>query len=245
MKCRLCQEDKPLLNSHIIPEFCYKPVYDGKHRLNELSTDPEIKNQCIRQKGIRERLLCKDCEQLISPAEKYVSEFFGTHMVRAISKNQKFVRFHGLDYFKLRLFQLSILWRASVSSSKYFANVALGSHEEVIRNMIFAGNIGESHTYPCIMFSVVTEEDKLNVVDGFIPNPERLEFLPCPVYRFIFSGVAWFYILSKDASWFKYKELLLSKEGQVVIPLIRAEDTDLFTRLGADLHLQGKLSGLI
>ena len=64
MKCRLCLKEKPIQNSHIIPEFLYKPLYDNLHRFKSLSTLPEIKIE-YKQKGIREKLLCRDCEQYI------------------------------------------------------------------------------------------------------------------------------------------------------------------------------------
>ena len=33
MSCRLCKNDEPLQNSHVIPEFLYGPSYDEKHRI--------------------------------------------------------------------------------------------------------------------------------------------------------------------------------------------------------------------
>lgn len=73
MACRLCQKDKPLQNSHVVPEFFYKPSYDKKHRIyarisGKLAHMPPL------QKGLREPLLCRDCEQKLSPYEKYNRE---------------------------------------------------------------------------------------------------------------------------------------------------------------------------
>lgn len=33
MKCRLCEQNKDLRNSHIMPEFLYKPLYDSNNRM--------------------------------------------------------------------------------------------------------------------------------------------------------------------------------------------------------------------
>ena len=59
--CALCGSDlRPLRNSHIIPEFMYKAIYDDKHRhylLSSLSGDADSGIQ----KGFREPLLCEVC----------------------------------------------------------------------------------------------------------------------------------------------------------------------------------------
>lgn len=38
-QCRLCREAKPLVNSHVIPELLYVPLYDEKHRLLSVKDD--------------------------------------------------------------------------------------------------------------------------------------------------------------------------------------------------------------
>jgi len=40
MVCRLCQKEKPLVQSHVIPEFLYRPLYDEKHRAVEAKLVP-------------------------------------------------------------------------------------------------------------------------------------------------------------------------------------------------------------
>ena len=75
MNCKLCLKQKDLQKSHLIPEFFYKPLYDEKHRFHVLTTTPEDKN-IFEQKGIREKLLCYDCEQYFSQLEDYVRKVF-------------------------------------------------------------------------------------------------------------------------------------------------------------------------
>jgi hypothetical protein len=77
--CKLCLERRPLLNSHIIPEFQYRPLYDDLHRFTTISSDPERTTK-FAQKGIRERLLCGECEQRLSVWEGYsAGVIFGNH----------------------------------------------------------------------------------------------------------------------------------------------------------------------
>ena len=55
------------------------------------------------------------------------------------------------DYPKLKMFFLSLLWRAGVTSRPLFRHVELGPHEERIRQMILAKDPGDSHAYSVIL----------------------------------------------------------------------------------------------
>ncbi len=55
--CKLCQQQATLVDSHIIPNFHYKPLKEKEGLFYILSTDPK-KKELKRQKGITEHLLC-------------------------------------------------------------------------------------------------------------------------------------------------------------------------------------------
>jgi len=75
MKCALCVEDKELCDSHLIPEFFYEPSYEEPHRYYRVSTNPD-KKVVPRQKGIWEKLLCRDCEDRLTVLENYARRLF-------------------------------------------------------------------------------------------------------------------------------------------------------------------------
>ena len=108
MPCALCNRELPLRNSHIVPEFLYKTLYDSKHRFHQISTTPEKRNEFL-QKGLREPLLCDSCEQRLSDFERYASMVLNGGVGIGIQQRGKDVLLSGLDYKKLKLFQLSIL----------------------------------------------------------------------------------------------------------------------------------------
>jgi len=62
--CPLCEKERPLCLSHVIPAFFWKDVFDEAGRSLELSVDRER----LVQRGIkdRERLLCECCEKLLN-----------------------------------------------------------------------------------------------------------------------------------------------------------------------------------
>ena len=103
MKCRLCQRERDLCKSHIIPEFLYKPLYDIHHRFNRI---PEASNGKVtyEQKGIRERLLCSDCENQLSRYEKYAKEVLYGNEGDKIDDAQENIILNNLDYRGIRLY---------------------------------------------------------------------------------------------------------------------------------------------
>ena len=114
MKCRLCLKEKDLQNSHIIPEYFYKPVYDEKHIINILTTSQD-KNKKPMQKGIREELLCFDCEQLLSPLENYVRRILRGPYDNQVIRYNDVIVVRDIDYKKFKLFQISLLcWKCCI-----------------------------------------------------------------------------------------------------------------------------------
>lgn len=78
-KCRLCGASDRLQNSHVLPEFIYENLYDPKHRFLDLGSSNE-KILKIQQKGLREKLLCGDCEMHLCKYESYAAGYLNRPM---------------------------------------------------------------------------------------------------------------------------------------------------------------------
>ena len=123
MKCKLCNEVKELQNSHIFPEFLYKPLYDEKHRFHMLAAQGAF--DTVEQKGLREKLLCLQCERRMNKYETYVSRVFnGTEPIK-VETHGRLTYLSELKYDLFKLFGMSILWRAGVSQLPFFLNLWL------------------------------------------------------------------------------------------------------------------------
>ncbi len=166
MKCKLCLLERDLRKSHIIPEFLYRPAYDEKHRYAALRQDKNGLD--LIQKGFYEPLLCADCEQLLGRYESYFAHLWYRSSQRLpLSTRREFIHLTGLDYGRFKLFHLSILWRASVSSRGEFSTASLGSHENEIRNMLLIANPKTQSDYP-ITGVVILKPSSRRIV---LPNP--------------------------------------------------------------------------
>jgi hypothetical protein len=194
MPCALCLQDRKLCHSHIIPEFLYEALYDEKHRIQVLSVLPH-KGNWREQKGLREHLLCEDCEQKISVWENYASLLLRGGVPISYKRDGSIVFISDLDYNKFRLFQLSVVWRAGISKQNFFSNIQLGNHAELLRNLLLDSNPGNPRQYCCIMFGLKHEETTLT---DLIMQPGKIRIQGQIVYRFIFGGFMWVFFVSNQ-----------------------------------------------
>jgi len=90
--CALCLQTRALVNSHIIPEFFYRPLYDPKtHRYFQLSTEPGTRT-VRRPKGLYEKLLCSECDgERLGALESYVRPILQGGVEIAIEDRAKFL----------------------------------------------------------------------------------------------------------------------------------------------------------
>ncbi len=190
------------------------------------------------QKGLREPLLCDECEQRISIYERYVSLVLNGGIGISYKKKQKKLFLTGLDYQKFKLFQLSVLWRASVSSLSAFRQVSLGPHEPHIRKMLITGDPGPPSKYGCLMFVLTFEED---VIQDLIVEPTwaRLDGHYC--YRFVFGGLVWVYLVSGHAIEKYIADNFVQLNGACTIRLQDMREMKFLVNTIQQLHNLGKI----
>jgi len=213
-QCALCFKSKPLRNSHILPEFLYTSLYDHLHRFEVFSSDPS-KRRLHVQKGLREKLLCGDCEQQLSKHERYASLFFSGDLpgIRSTRKGDV-VEIEGLDYEQFKLFGLSVLWRAGVSRHAMFQKVELGPHEEKLRQMVHAGCPGEPEDYGFFL-TILVHDNK--VLSDLMVNPTRARLHGRICYRFVFGGLVWLFTVTNFLPANPMRDAFLSRQGKMLM----------------------------
>lgn len=194
--CRLCGDDRPLLDSHILPEFIYRPSYD--HRRTAVLLDLRTGRKRKRQKGFTERLLCSVCEGKFSRWETY---FANAWFNRAKSQrppaisNGGLIQIPDLDYAQFKLFHLSLIWRAGVSRLSAFSNVRLGTQATKLRKRLLESDPGGPSEYP--FFGIALRDPTTSgFQDRLVIEPEAARVGGHAVYTFLFGGVLWHYYIS-------------------------------------------------
>ncbi|MBC7876992.1 MAG: hypothetical protein H7Y59_07450 [Anaerolineales bacterium] len=223
--CRLCKREAELRYSHILPEFLYSPLYDELHRTMLVSSNQKEK---FIQKGVREYLLCQECETKLSRYEGYAVKVIQNIPNFGEDSSGYFVFSDNIDYNLFKLFQLSILWRGSVSSNQMFANVNLGKHEEKIRVMLDQENPGKTSNYGCFMVR--------------IPEPQKIHRIIMPPmpekqfghngYRFMTGNLFWYFIVSSHTIQETVKPLLLQETGILRVWTAPWSEQEVYANIG-------------
>ncbi|MDO8941470.1 MAG: hypothetical protein Q7U98_20115 [Methylicorpusculum sp.] len=235
-KCRLCQKHNLLQKSHIIPEFFYKTLYD-KQKYDVLSTSPEQPNRRFPQ-GIYEKLLCGDCETHLSKYESYARKLLIGGINIDSMRDGDFLFLSEIDYTAFRLFQLSLIWRAGISTHSFFSNVSLGNHEDKIRELILSNNPGLTWQYGCFMIGLLADDVLLT---DLIIQPERLKHQGDTVYRFVFGGFVWIYFVSNRTPPIQALRAFLNPAGNIPILMKNIENLKDFETLAVKLFQTSKL----
>ena len=148
-KCRLCGEVRPLCRSHIVPNFAYAPIKNEKGQI--LAVGRDVKKV---QTGYFERILCEECERLLSAYESSFKQAWmdTIHPDFSHLKSgplQDFIRVEIPDYASFKLFHLSVLWRAAVSSGfKLDPRITLGKYDAQIAALIRNRDPGQPGDFP-------------------------------------------------------------------------------------------------
>lgn len=239
MTCRLCKEDRPLRDSHIFPEWLYKPLYDVNHRFFVLSTDVN-KRRGTRPKGIYERLLCHECEQRFSKWEGYARDVFYNLPLKSVEDNRAVI-FSGLQYTPFKLFQMSLIWRASIASRPEAHRIDLGPHTERIRKMLFEDRPGEVYEYGSILMLPALGQE---LMQQFIYPPESLptKLDGHSAYRAVFGGLFWLFIVSNHSDRLPHKEVFLSKDGHLPVFKVGGPAVKFIQQLASDFFAAGMLN---
>ncbi len=198
MRCKLCLEDKPLIKAHIILRSFFEAMGPdsklARLRSNKVGTHPARCPIGIYSTDI----LCESCERIFSPWDTYAISLLvkGATERRVQDDDQNPIAFQydSFDYAKLKLFFLSVLWRADASTHRFFAKVKLGPHEPVLREMIRTGNPGDSEDY------AITLAKFDHVVGKAILDPHRERYDDVNYIRLYLAGyVAYVKVDSRPA----------------------------------------------
>lgn len=187
-ECRLCQRDRTLCQSHIVPEFLYSPLYNDRDQVMGI-TGTGSRGWRLLQIGLRENLFCSDCEDHFN--QKYEQPFQRWMIDRPLPERIEQDTAYTLtcDYKTFKLFHLSILFRVAVSTLPTFKDVNLGSHEDRIRSMILNQEPGTEWEYP--IFGMIVLNGRGEIERRLLSRPESQRFEGHKVYGQIYNGVMW------------------------------------------------------
>ena len=196
-ECRLCGKVRPLCRSHIVPEFAYAPIKNEKNQMLALG-----RNVKTVQTGYFEKLLCQECEGLLSA---YESSFKHTWMDTVLPNFshlrtkplEDVIRVEIPDYASFKLCHLSVLWKAAVSSGfKRDPRITLGPYNARIAALIRNRDPGQPGDFP--FFGVLSIDGLSRPVATVCPlarGTGRIE--GHHYYMMSYAYCDWFFIIAR------------------------------------------------
>ena len=213
--CRLCgTHSSPLRYSHIVPESLYRPLYNDKeHMLAIRQPGERHRARGILQKGIREHLFCEECEQHFNEhfEKPFLNQWFPNPLPDLWDDDG--IQWLTVDYASFKLFHLSVLFRAAVSSLAY-ANVHIGRHESVLRGHLLDRNPGSRLQYPIAGRAVI--HHRTNRIVPIITQPTVCMMESHRYFTMVYGGVEWWIKLSSQRHQ-HFEELFLRPDGRMPI----------------------------
>jgi hypothetical protein len=236
--CRLCGLEKQLIKAHIIPRKLYEPIREAS--IGEPPSDqvPRVYVVGTSQKpkqfqsGIYDpSILCGECDgDLIGAWDNY-----GQTLLVSLSSSENYLvdnvgktaayKIDTFDYKQLKLFFLSILWRAAITSDQFFAQINLGSWEEKLRNMILSQDPGSENDFSVVLFKY--EGDLSEIMQ----NPTKQRQDGVNYYRFRFPKYGFLIKVDQRNFHSKLRPFILSPNQQLLIRIKEYMDSKEYERI--------------
>jgi len=238
-RCYLCHNERQLRNSHIIPEFLYEKLYNSKGHMMAING---IGNRGYKplQNGEKEYLFCDDCERLFNDwyEKPFLMQWARANPLPNPWSDLEAIHWIQSDYKVLKMFHLSVLFRASVSSLPTFSEVSLGSHEEKIRKILLDNVCPNRFEYPIFGHAVVHHEslELIHVVTK--PIQSKLDGHRC--FAFIYGGVRWWISVSSHRN-LKFEVTGLREDGRMPFHATSWNQLEIFQEASAALRGHGNL----
>lgn len=238
-ECRLCNKEKTLCKSHIYPEYMYKHCYDEHHKFIEFNAKDGTYNK-RKSSGIYEYLLCRDCEGIIQKYEDYAKHIIYDKAKPYIYRNRSCYTDKNYNYNYFKLFILSLLWRASISSMTGFQQASLGKYEENLRHILLNEIETPVNEFPCLIYQAYNGEEP---ADGTFMeiHPGKSKHDGKTIYHFIADGL-FFFVAVGSSSKKNFPEGSSVSPEKVRIACDQLSKIDSFTKLFVRIHKQGKFS---
>jgi hypothetical protein len=217
MNCKLCGKDKKLVRAHIIPKSLWKPLFD-EEQPPQIHTAAQTVDNKKSPVGVYDAgILCAQCESIFSPWDDYAQKLLlakPTEEQYVIKNGQKIAYVeNAIDYGKLKLFFISLLWKAAVSNHYFFSRVNVGSFEPQFRRMILKSDPGEPDTFAVLIAKC---EERLGPI---VLTPQAEKWGEINYYRFYVAGYMVYIKVDRKPAPDFMGELALNPERPLIIIL--------------------------
>ncbi len=242
--CKLTLEKGKFIRSHLIPQALTKPEVTGGI-MKQIGEGSRPK-KATSSSWYDYELVIRKGEDVLTEYDTSAINILRDHQLIWSSWKESFIsdtRFHiidenygvrelsGLNWKSLRLFGLSLLWRACNSSQAGFCDIKIPKGDlEKIRILLINRDCGAIHFYP-IKFCQLATKGKIHNQTPFVRKfelPKRCEVTKSRylnIVRFYFDGLIMHIHLSKTLKQIKGfdQQILGFNSNRLIIPTVSYE----------------------
>ena len=149
----------------------------------------------------------------MSRYEKYVAEVMTGRLGHRFMRLGNKLAIKGLDYHRLKLLLMSVLWRASVSKLEFFRLVSLGFREQILRELLLADNPGLPEEFGCVV--VFAHDGEQDITDTMF-NPEPMRWAGRRMCEFFFGGALWLFHCDQRRPQVHLQKFFLQTDGTLL-----------------------------
>lgn len=156
MNCKFCGKESVLIRAHIIPAGLFRRIRQGEETL-EMVTNKAGEYAQKAPVGVYDRtIVCSECEHIWQEWDDYAQQLLAEPEPlngRALYRGHQKICYvvDNFDYAKLKLFFISMVWRASVSSHKFFSRISLGQFEDTAKQHVTSRDPGNSEDFSVVL----------------------------------------------------------------------------------------------
>jgi hypothetical protein len=236
--CKLTHSEGKLVESHLIPKALTRPSIAGAPFVETgLGRPPSRKWSSWYDRNIvtadGEAILAKIDSWAIAELRKHKLVWSGWGPLLSLPTDRigdtgwGIRKLVGVDGKRLRLFFISLLWRAAVSKLPGFNDVNLAEQElERLRVMMVSGNADPPSYFPITLSQISTVGDMQNLTPfprtKTIRKPDGSVDREMPFIRFYFDGLI-AHIHPLQATLDEFGIMLLGAEDELAVPAVTYE----------------------
>lgn len=214
--CQGCGLDKDLIKAHAIPESFFVKMRT-EHGAPKLMTDVKGVYPKKALIGVYDnQILCRECEDRFQVVDDYGQKLLlqseSEHEELKVGGKVHGFRVKDAEYEKLKLFLISVLWRASLSNHFFYSRVNLGPYQQKAKDLIWANDPGAQTDFPFVIAKFTDASIGKTMLD---PHPER--WAGVNYYRLYMYGYVMYIKVDKRTSPEMLKKFEMAPDGDLII----------------------------
>ena len=190
-KCKFCNKENKLVESHIIPKAFFKYIKKSNEPLKILTN---VRGEFTKrsEKGVYDEFICLDCEKRFEKYDDYAAKILihGRHKFIPLYEKGRIIAFQleKYNYELLKLFFISVLWKASVSTHSFYSRVSIGPYEKCAKSMIERNDPGTENDFSTLLSCwQITQKKRFLLQSMMDPFKEKWDAINS--YRFYFADI--------------------------------------------------------